>query len=215
MRIGIVGTGVVGQTIGSALVKLGHDVTLGAREPTNEKAVKWASEQGNRASHGTFADAAAFGEIVFNCTSGMVSVDALTAAGAANLKGKPLVDVSNALDFSHGMPPTLAVCNTDSIGEQIQAAFPDVHVVKALNTMTAPLMVNPALLPGEHDVFMSGNDAAAKARVADLLRSFGWRNIVDTGNISTARGTEMLLPIWLRLSGTFKSPMFNFHIARG
>jgi len=188
---------------------------LGSRTSTNEKAIAWASEQGKQASHGTFADAAAFGEIVFNCTAGGVSLDALRAAGAENLGGKPIVDVSNALDFSKGRPPTLSVCNTDSIGEQIQAAFPDARVVKALNTMTAPLMVNPSLVAGEHDVFLSGNDAGAKARVSELLRSFGWRNIVDVGDITTARGTEMLLPIWLRLTGSFKSPMFNFHIVRG
>lgn len=214
MRIGILGTGVVGQTIGEALVKLGHDVTLGARSATNDKAAKWAGDIGARAAHGTFADAAAFGEIVFNCTSGTVSLAALDAAGANPLSGKPLVDVSNPLDVSHGMPPTLAVCNTDSIAEQIQAAFPEAKVVKTLNTMSASVMVNPSLVPGEHDVFVTGNDAAAKARVTDLLRSLGWRNIIDLGDITTARGTEMLLPIWLRLYGAFKSPNFNFHIAR-
>lgn len=215
MRIGILGTGVVGQTIGAGLVKLGHDVTLGARSATNEKAAKWVADIGARAAHGTFADAAAAGEIVFNCTSGTVSLKALDAAGVSNLSGKPLVDVSNPLDFSHGMPPTLTVSNTDSIAEQIQAAFPEAKVVKTLNTMTAAVMVNPALVPGEHDVFVSGNDANAKGRVTELLRSLGWRNIIDLGDITTARGAEMLLPIWVRLYATFKSPNFNFHIARG
>jgi predicted dinucleotide-binding enzyme len=215
MRIAILGTGVVGQTIGAGLVKHGHDVMLGARSATNEKAAKWVADVGTHAKHGTFADAAAFGEIVFNCTSGTVSLAALDAAGAKNLSGKVIVDVSNPLDFSHGMPPTLTVSNTDSIAEQIQAAFPEAKVVKALNTMTAALMVDPSLVPGEHDVFLNGNDADAKARVTELLRSLGWRNIVDVGDITTARGTEMLLPLWLRLYGAFKSPNFNFHIARG
>lgn len=215
MRIGILGTGVVGQTLGTRLVQLGHDVKLGARSATNDKAAKWASGVGDRASQGTFADAAAFGEIVFNCTGGVVSLDALNQAGGANLKGKVLVDVSNPLDFSRGFPPTMSVCNTDSVGEQIQRAFPDTLVVKALNTMSSAVMVNPAAVPGHHDLFLCGNDAGAKARVTELLRSFGWPGVFDLGDITAARGMEMILPIWLRLMGVLKTPVFNFHIARG
>jgi len=215
MRFGILGTGTVGQTLGTRLVQLGHDVKLGSRTAANEKAAKWVTGAGEHATHGTFADAAVFGEMVFNCTGGMVSLAALNEAGAESLKNKVVVDVSNPLDFSHGFPPTLTVCNTDSVAEQIQRAFPDAKVVKALNTMTAPLMVNPAAIPGDHDLFLCGNDADAKARVTELLRSFGWRGILDLGDITAARGMEMILPIWLRLMGTFKTPMFNFHIARG
>jgi predicted dinucleotide-binding enzyme len=215
MRIGILGTGTVGQTLGTRLVQLGHDVKLGSRTGTNEKAAKWVTGAGEHATHGTFADAAVFGEMVFNCTGGVVSLAALNDAGAENLKNKVVVDVSNPLDFSRGFPPTLTVCNTDSVAEQIQRAFPEAKVVKALNTMTAPLMVNPTAIPGDHDVFLCGNDADAKARVTELLRSFGWRVILDLGDITAARGMEMILPIWLRLMGTFKTPMFNFHIARG
>ena len=214
MQIGILGTGVVGQTIGARLTQLGHDVMLGSRSATNEKAAKWVSENAPRAKQGTFASAAEFGEIVFNCTSGGVSLEALGAAGPANLAGKTLVDVSNPLDFSKGRPPTLAVCNTDSVAEQIQAAFPDARVVKTLNTMNAAVMVNPGLVPGEHDVFLSGNDASAKAQVTDILRAFGWRNVIDLGDITTARGPEMVLPLWLGLVGAFKSPIMNFHVAR-
>ena len=214
MHIGILGTGVVGQTIGARLTQLGHDVMLGSRSATNETAAKWVSENAPRATQGTFADAAQFGEIVFNCTSGQISLEALRAAGARNLTGKTLADVSNPLDFSKGFPPTLTVCNTDSVAEQIQSAFPEAKVVKTLNTMTAAVMVNPGLVPGEHDVFVSGNDAEAKAQVTDLLRAFGWRNIIDLGDISTARGPEMVLPLWLRLMGAFKSPIMNFHVAR-
>jgi predicted dinucleotide-binding enzyme len=214
MRIGILGTGVVGQTIGSRLIQLGHDVMLGSRSATNEKAAKWVAENGERAHQGTFADTASFGEMVFNCTSGQVSLEALSAAGAANLDGKIIVDVSNPLDFSKGFPPTLTVCNTDSIAEQIQSAFPNSKVVKTLNTMTAAVMVTPSLVPGEHDIFVSGNDADAKQRVSDLLRSFGWRTIIDLGDVTSARGAEMILPLWLRLMGAFKSPIMNFHVAR-
>lgn len=215
MKIGVLGTGVVGQTIATKLVSLGHDVKMGARVAGNEKAEKWVKDNGSRASQGTFADAAAFGEIVFNCTSGMASLDALRQAGARNLDGKILIDVANPLDFSKGMPPTLSVCNTDSLGEQIQRAFPTARVVKTLNTMNTSVMVDPRLVPGDSDVFVSGNDAAAKAQVTEMLRTwFGWRSVVDLGDITSARGTEMLLPIWLRLWGTFKTPNINFHIAR-
>lgn len=215
MRIGILGTGIVGQTLGRRLVQLGHQVTIGSRKATNEKAAKWVAEVGAGGSSGTFADAAANAELVLNCTGGSVSLDALRQAGAKNLAGKIVIDVSNPLDFSKGFPPTLTVCNTDSVAEQIQREFPDVKVVKSLNTMNAGVMVNPELVPGEHDVFVSGNDAGAKAEVADLLRSFGWRNVIDLGDITTARGAEMILPIWLRLMGTLNTPQFNFHIAHG
>jgi 8-hydroxy-5-deazaflavin:NADPH oxidoreductase len=214
MRIGILGTGIVGQTIGAALVRLGHEVKLGSRSSTNDKAAKWVGETTPGGSQGTFADAAAFGEIVFNCTSGEASLAALRAARAENLAHKPLVDVANPLDFSHGMPPTLFVCNTDSLAEQIQREFSEALVVKTLNTMSASVMVNPSSVPGVHDVFLSGNDARAKAQVTELLRGFGWTSFIDLGDISTARGTEMLLPIWLRLWSALKTTSINFHIAR-
>src|SRR4029078_10086822 len=175
VRIGILGTVVVGQTIGGKIRDLGHDVKLGSRTATNEKAAKWVAQHGASASQGTFAAAASFGEMVFNCTSGTVSLDALRSAGSANLARKVLVDVANPLDFSHGMPPTLSVCNSDSLGEQIQREFPDAKVVKTLNTMNTGVMVSPSSVPGDHDVFLCGNDADAKSRVSELLRAFGWR----------------------------------------
>jgi 8-hydroxy-5-deazaflavin:NADPH oxidoreductase len=215
MKIAVLGSGAVGQTIGTKLVELGHDTKMGSRTATNEKAAEWASKAGARASHGTFADAATFGEIVFNCTGGMVALEALRMGGAENLAGKILIDISNSLDFSNGFPPTLSVCNTDSLGEQIQREFPDANVVKALNTVNAMLMANPSIVPGEHDLFMCGNDADAKATVRNMLTEwFGWKIVIDLGDISSARGTEQLLPIWVRLMGLFKSPQFNFHIVR-
>ena len=203
----------VGTTIGSRLAGLGHEVMLGSRTPDNEKASAWAKESGG--SHGTFADAAAHGELVFNCTSGVTALEALEAAGAENLAGKTLVDVSNPLDFSQGMPPTLSVSNTDSLGEQIQRAYPDTRVVKALNTMNCAVMVDPSLVPGDHDVFLCGDDDRAKADVAGLLKSFGWPTgaILDLGDISAARGTEMFLPLWLRTNGALGTGTFNFHVA--
>ena len=216
MKIGVFGTGVVGRTIGTKLVAIGHEVTMGSRSAGNPAAVEWAAEVGTGASHGTFADAALASELLFNCTLGTGSIDALSSAGAEQLAGKVVVDVSNPLDFSKGMPPSLWVCNTDSLGEQIQRAYPDTQVVKALNTMSCLVMVDPSLVPGQHDVFLAGDDAGAKAQVRELLESFGWpaTALLDLGDISAARGTEMILPIWLRLYGATGTGTFNFHVAR-
>jgi 8-hydroxy-5-deazaflavin:NADPH oxidoreductase len=215
MRIGVLGTGVVGQTIATKLVELGHEVKMGSRSAGNEKAVEWASGAGDGASEGSFADAASFGELVFNCTAGGVSLEALRSAGSDNLSGKVLVDVSNPLDFSQGFPPTLTVCNDDSVGEQIQREFADARVVKALNTMSAALMVDPSPVPGTA-LFMCGNDEDAKGQASELLQSFGWPadGVVDLGDIAGARGMEMYLPLWLRMMGTFDTPMFNIAVVR-
>jgi predicted dinucleotide-binding enzyme len=148
-------------------------------------------QAGRGASRGTFADAASHGELVFNCTSGAGTLDALAAAGEENLRGKVLIDVANPLDFSKGMPPTLFVFGEDSLGEQLQRAFPETKVVKALNTVNCQVMVDPSRVPGDHDIFVSGNDAAAKATVTEILRDwFGWKSAIDLGDMSAARGTE-------------------------
>jgi 8-hydroxy-5-deazaflavin:NADPH oxidoreductase len=214
MKIAMLGTGVVGRSIGTKLVSLGHEVRMGSRTPDNEAAAGWVSSAGSSSSQGTFADAAAFGDLVFNCTSGSASLDALRAAGAENLAGKVLVDVSNALDFSDG--PALFVTTKESLGEQIQAAFPEARVVKTLHTMNAEVMVDPSLVPGEHDVFVSGNDAAAKEDVTALLESFGWdrKRILDLGDLTGARGTEMYVMLWVRLRQTFGSNHFNVQVVR-
>jgi hypothetical protein len=216
VRTGVLGTGAVGQTLGTKLVEVGHEVRLGARDAANERARAWASAAGERASAGTFADAAAFGEVVFNCTAGAASLEALEQAGEDALRGKVLVDVANPLDFSHGMPPTLTVCNTDSLGEQIQRHFPDTRVVKTLNTVNHQVMVDPGLVPGEHDLFMCGDDATAKAQAVELLEGFGWarERIVDLGGIDGARALEMYLPLWLRLFQTSGRPHVNVRVAR-
>lgn len=216
MKIGVLGTGMVGETIASRLVELKHDVRMGARSATNDKAAEWAQTSGERASHGTFADAAAFGSLVFNCTQGGVSIEALTAAGTDNLSGKILVDVANPLDLRKDHPSTLLFCDSESLGEQIQAAFPKTRVVKTLNTMWCGLMVNPRLIAEHHTVYVSGNDESAKSQVADLLSSFGWEQdeIVDLGDIKGARGTEMLLPLWLRIWETTGNGTFNLKIVR-
>jgi predicted dinucleotide-binding enzyme len=216
MKIGILGTGIVGNTIGSKLIQLGHEVKMGSRTANNEKAQEWVNASGSNASQGTFAEAATFGEVVFNCTKGIASLEALNEAGAENLAGKVLIDLANPLDFSNGFPPFLAptLSNTTSLGEEIQKAFPQTKVVKTLNTMNCTLMVNASLVPGGHDVFLCGNDAEAKDKVKEILGWFGWQSPTDLGDLSAARATEMLLPMWVRLYMQHNSADFNFKIVR-
>jgi len=216
MKFGVFGTGMVGQTIGSKLVACGHEVKLGSRTATNEQGKAWADTAGTRAAYGSFADAARFGEVLFNCTPGNASLEVLASAGAENLGHKLLIDIANPLDFSKGRPPTLFVGNDDSLGEQIQRAYPNLKVVKTLNTVNCELMVNAnRVAAGDHTMFLCGNDAEAKARVRELLTdSFGWRDVIDLGDISNARATEALLPIWVRLWGILKTGDFNLKVVR-
>lgn len=227
MKIGVFGTSIVGQAISGKLAELGHDVIVGTRDVAKTLAhvdphpygfpafSVWQKEHTN-VKLGTFADAAKHGEIVFNATNGDASLKALELAGESNLNGKILVDIANPLDFSKGNPPSLSVSNTDSLGEQIQRAYPDVKVVKALNTVTALLMVNPTLVGnGDHTIFVCGNDATAKAQVAEWLKGwFGWKDVMDLGDITSSRGTEMYLPIWLRIWGALGTGMFNVKIVK-
>jgi predicted dinucleotide-binding enzyme len=216
MRVGVLGTGVVGQRLSGKLVDLGHEVTMGSRSRGGEAAVRWAGSVGERAHEGTFAEAADFGEVVVNATAGAHSLEALRAAEAGNLAGKVLIDVANALAPNTGFPPQLAVCNTDSLAERIQREFPDARVVKTLNTVTADVMVNPRMIAGGHTVFISGDDTAAKEQVTGLLESFGWdrADVVDLGGVSSARGPEMYLPLWLHLFSTTRDAHFNIRLVR-
>jgi predicted dinucleotide-binding enzyme len=215
MKFGVMGTGSVGETLAGKLVALGHDVKMGARSATNEKAKAWVESAGKTASVGTFADAAAFGEIVVNATSGLGSIEAVRAAGKENLRGKLLVDISNPLDFSKGMPPTLVTGPAgESLGERIQAELPETRVVKTLNTVNASVMVDPSRVKGVTDIFVAGNDAGAKEQASGLLRELGWTSIVDLGDIRAARGTEAYVLFWLQLWGALKTPDFNIHVSR-
>jgi predicted dinucleotide-binding enzyme len=215
MKIGILGTGQVATTIGKKLHGLGHQVSLGSRTRDNERAVAWVGACGEGASQGTFAEAARFGELVWNCTAGEHSLEAVEQARADNLRGKTLVDVANPLDFTLGFPPMLSVCNTTSLGEQIQAALPETRVVKTLNTVTAALMVDPGRIEAVHDVFVSGNSPEAKAEVQLVLEQwFGWKRVIDLGDITTARGTEAYLLLWTRLYGVMQTSEFNVQLVR-
>lgn len=215
MKIAVLGTGMVGHTIGSKLIELGHQVMMGSRIANNEKALAFTAKHSGQASAGTFAEAASFGEVIFNCTSGSGTLEALKMAGEKNLEGKILIDISNPLDFSKGLPPTLFVVNSNSLGEEIQNAFPGVYVVKTLNTMWCGIMVNPNMINGgDHTVFICGNEASAKEKVKEILKSFGWieKTILDLGDIKKSRGTEMYLPLWLSIYGATNNGTFNIRV---
>jgi predicted dinucleotide-binding enzyme len=226
MRIAVLGTGPVGQAVAGALAELGHQVVVGTRDPVAALARTAPDSFGNpgfgvwRDQHpgvgvAGLAEAAAAGEVVINATNGVGSIAALEAAGEDQLAGKVVMDIANPLDFSTGMPPSLTVCNTDSLGEQIQRRFPAARVVKALNTMTASLMVDPGRVAGgEHTTFVCGDDGEAKKTVTALVASLGHRDIIDLGDISTARGTEMYLPLWTRLWTALGTPMFTIKVVR-
>ncbi|QYR22713.1 NAD(P)-binding domain-containing protein [Paenibacillus sp. sptzw28] len=200
MKIGFIGSGNAAQMLGRSLAKAGHDVKLGARNPDKLNAWLEQQQQDEKVSVGTVQEAAVHGDIVFNATPGTASLEALSEVGSRALQGKVLVDIALPLDFSNG-ELTLAVANTDSLGEQIQRAFPDTKVVKTLNTVSSAIMVNPqSVADGQHDLFVSGNDADAKRIVTALLKeSFGWESVIDLGDISSARGTEMLLALSSRI----------------
>jgi predicted dinucleotide-binding enzyme len=226
MKIGVFGTGGVGRSMGAKLTELGHDVMIGTRNVEKTMARTDSDAYGNPSFSqwreknrgvrlGTFAEAAAHGELLINATEGAHSMDALQQAGETGLSGKTLMDISNPLDFSNGMLPSLLVCNTDSLAEQIQRSFPGTRVVKTLNTVNARLMADPGTLKdADHTVFMSGNDPGSKTQVAGLLRSIGWKDVIDLGDLTTARGTEMILALWVRLFGVIGTPLFNFKIVR-
>jgi predicted dinucleotide-binding enzyme len=215
--IAVFGTGIVGRTLGTRLAELGHPVALGTRDPAKPEAQQWLASVGTARGTrvDTYAEAAAHGRLLINATSGAGSIAALKLAGERNLHGKVLLDVANPLDPWHATPVSLSVVNTDSLAEQIQRSFPDVLVVKSLNTVNCEVMVHPARLPGEHTMFVAGNDAEAKATVADLLRSFGWRSILDLGGIEAARGMEMYVPLWSSVRSILGTSSFNVRIVRG
>ncbi len=226
MNIGVLGTGIVAKTIAGKLDSLGHTVKLGTREvkatlARNEPDMAggpplrtWL-ESHPRVTLGTHADAAAHGELVINALSGQGALAGLRSAASA-LAGKILIDISNPLDFSKGMPPSLTVANTDSLGEQVQRELPATKVVKTLNTVNAFLMVDPRqLAAGDHSMVICGNDAGAKTEVTRILKEwFGWQDVIDLGDITNARGSEMFVTLWVRLFGALGTPMFGVKVVR-
>ena len=196
MRVGILGTGDVGQALGTGFAKFGHEVKMGSRDPSQEKVQSWVMKTGSKASAGTFAEAAAFGEIVVLATLWTATESIIRLADPKNLSGKVVIDTTNPLVFSAGAPPRLAVGHTDSAGEQVQRWLPDSHVVKAFNTVGNRHMVKPEFPGGPPDMFICGNDAQAKQTVTDLLKALGWP-VIDIGGIEGARYLEPLAMIWI------------------
>lgn len=220
MNIGVLGTGVVGETIATALTEKGHNVRMGSRSATNEKAAAWVKKSNNHATQGDFNDAAAFGNIVFLCLNGAHALDAVNAVDADSINGKIVIDVTNPLDFSKGMPPGLLkeYSGGTSLGEEIQKALPGAKVVKTFNTVNCNVMVNPKLVNnGDHTLFICGNDADAKNKVKHfLVDTFGWKpeNLLDLGEIQSARGTEAYVPFWVMMMQATGSPMFNIKVVK-
>lgn len=226
MNVAILGTGSVGQALTNKLFELGHTVFVGTRnvENTLQQTEKdaWGNlpisfwiKENPEVSLVTFQEAVRMGtDLIVFAMNGQHALSCLESIGSDLLDNKIMMDISNPLDFSNGFPPSLFVSNTDSLGEQIQGKYPNLRVVKTLNTMSNPVMINPKVLKGDHTVFMSGNDNDAKTKVSGVLQSFGWEehNIFDLGDISTARGTEMILPIWLRLFNKLQTPFYNIHV---
>ncbi len=226
MKISVLGTGTVGRVMSAFLQDHGHDVYLGTRDPektkNNNEKDAWGSPSfaewysGNQSIRlATFAEAAEAGELIIIALSGKATVTVMSALPKESVEGKLVWDIANPLDFSNGMPPSLFISNTDSLGEQVQNALPGARVVKTLNTVTAALMVNPGAISGDHSVFMAGNDEDAKSQTASYLQEwFGWKDIIDLGDITQARGTEMFLPLWVRAYGALQTPMFGVKIVR-
>jgi 8-hydroxy-5-deazaflavin:NADPH oxidoreductase len=220
MNIGVLGTGMVGETIATALIEKGHNVRMGSRSANNDKAAAWVKKSANNATQGDFNDAAAFGEIVFLCLNGAYALDAVRSINADSINGKVVIDLTNPLDFSKGMPPRLleGLNNSTSLGEEIQAALPAARVVKTFNTINSNVMVNPKLINnGDHTLFLCGNDNDAKNKVKHfLVDTFGWQadNLLDLGGIVAARGTEAYVPFWVMMMQATGSPMFNIKVVK-
>ncbi len=226
MKIGILGTGDVGRTLAAALAKRGHELMLGTRDvkrkmaemPEDQETSRLADwlKLNSRVRLGRFPDAAAHGEILFNATAGHASLEALAKVKPADLKRKILVDVANAIGPWGEGPVSLFVSNNDSLAERIQRAHPEVRLVKALNTVTAHLMTDPgSLAGGDHDIFVAGNDPSARDEVSRFLRDeFGWKTVVDLGDLSAARGMEMMIMLWVNIWTALGTADFNFKVVR-
>ena len=220
MNIGVLGTGVVGETIATALTEKGYNVRMGSRSANNEKAAAWVKKSNDHATQGDFNDAAAFGDIVFLCLNGEHALDAVRSIDADSINGKIVIDVTNPLDFSKGMPPGLieGLNTSTSLGEEIQKALPGAKVVKTFNTVNCNVMVNPKLVNnGDHTLFICGNDADAKNKVKHfLVDTFGWKpeSLLDIGGIQSARGAEAYVPFWVMIMQATGSPMFNIKVVK-
>ena len=216
MKYAVLGTGMVGHTLSTKLVGLGHEVRKGSRITDNENAAAWASKLGGASGYGAQREVSVWADRVIFAVNGAQIEAAASAVGNEAAAGKTVIDVTNPLDMSHGMPPVLVahLSNTTSAGEILQAALPDAKVVKTLNTMNHRIMVDPSRVPGVHDVFLCSDHDDAKAEACEILAEFGWSAPIDLGPLAAARGTEGLMPFWLRMSGANGNFDFNYRIVR-
>jgi predicted dinucleotide-binding enzyme len=213
MKIGILGTGDVGRALGNGFIALGHEVKMGSRDARNEKALAWASTAGINASAGTFADAVEFGDVVVLALLWAGAENAIKLAGPENFAGKVVIDAINPLLFEPGKGPTLAIGHTDSAGEQVQRWLPSAHVVKAFNIVGYAHMFKPDFPCGPPDMFICGNDAAAKLTVTEILKEFGWPTI-DIGGIEGSRLLEPLCVLWVGYALSARSGNHAFKLLR-
>lgn len=200
MKIGILGSGQVGQTLGSGFAANGHDVVIGSRDPHKPELRKWLKSANGHGAVGTLAEAAAHGDLLILATAGTAALDAIDAAGPSQFRDKILIDVTNPLEFNNGSAPGLFVGLTDSLGERVQRKLPKAKVVKAFNTMNATTMIKPKMREGLADVLVAGNDKAAKRAVGKLAAEFGWGQPIDLGGIENARWMEAWVPLWMRIA---------------
>ena len=213
MRIAVIGTGMVGRTLAAGLARIGHDVVVGTRDPDATRARdEWHDSDLQLVR---YADAGTNADLVINATNGAGSLAALQEVGAGALAGKVVLDMSNPLDTTRGFPPSLFVVNTDSLAEQLQRAFPEARVVKAFNTVTVAVTVDPSRAGGDSTAFVAGNDPQARSTVVALARELGWQDVLELGDLSAARAMEMYLPLWLRLFRTVGTPMVNVKVVHG
>ena len=203
MRVGIIGSGEVGQVLGRGFAARSHNVMIGSRTPDSEKITSWLKEteaSDGETSSGTFRAVTQFGELVVLATLWAGTENAIELAGAENFEGKTVIDVTNPMDYSLGMPPFLTHGNNDSGSEQIQRWLPKAMVVKAFNIVNSADMVDPDYRGGKPDMFVCGNDEKARASVADICKDFGWKRVTDIGDLKAARHLEALANFWVHLA---------------
>ena len=211
-KVGILGSGDVGKQLGRGFAKHGFDVMLGSREPA--KLESWRRETSGKVSTGTFAQAAAHGDLVILALHGAATEAAIDLAGAKNFSGKLVLDATNPLDFSHGMPPGLLLGTTDSMGERVQKKLPGAKVVKCFNTVSNVKMIDPKFKEGVPPMLICGNDAEAKKRTDAILRELGWPGAMDIGGIEGARWLEAIVPLWVRAGQVLNTYEHAFKVVR-
>jgi 8-hydroxy-5-deazaflavin:NADPH oxidoreductase len=200
-RVGVLGTGEVGRRLAAGFTGRGHQVMIGSRDPAKPELQEWLAEEGAGIEAGTFAQAAAHGELLVLALFGAAAEQVVAEVGPDKFAGKVVIDAMNPLDFSAGVPPKLAISGEDSLGERVQRALPEAKVVKAFNIIGNPYFVDPGFREGQPTMLIAGDDEDAKRTVADILEDFGWPEPVDIGGIDGARELEAICIAWVKIGG--------------